>query len=61
MTNGGTDPAVRQVVLDSWRRSVGSGLDPEYSMAAIALDDSQLASYRAAHHWQRPCRSSDGC
>ena len=49
VTTGGTDPAVRQVVLESWRRSVGSGLDPEYSMAAIALDDRQLASYRAAH------------
>ena len=49
MTTGGTDPAVRQVVLDSWRRSVGSGLDPEYSMAAIAWTTAELADYRAAH------------
>ncbi len=49
VSTGGTDPAVRQVVVDSWRRSLGSGLDPEYSMPAIALDEDRLADYRAAH------------
>jgi hypothetical protein len=49
VTTGGADPALRQVVVDSWRRSVGTGLDPEYSMATIVLDEDQLAEYRAAH------------
>ena len=52
---GGTDfraagmPEVRQVVVESWRRSLGTGLDPEYSMPAIALDEARVADYRAEH------------
>lgn len=49
VSTGGTDPALRQVVVDSWRRSVRSGLDPEHSMAAIAIGDADLGAYRAAH------------
>ncbi len=46
---GQLDGALRRVVVDSWRRSLGSGLDPEFSRAPIRLDDAQLAKIRAAH------------
>lgn len=46
---GGTDAEVRQVVVDSWRRSLGSGLDPEYSMPAVPFAADQLTDYRAEH------------
>ena len=46
---GQTDLALRQVVSESWRRSVEAGLDPEGSMARIGLDDGRLAEIRAGH------------
>ncbi len=46
---GGTDATLRPIVVDSWRRSLGSGLDPEYSMPSIALDEDEVAGYRADH------------
>ena len=49
VATGGTDTGVRQVVADSWRRSLGSGLDPEYSMPSIRLDSGTVADYRAEH------------
>ncbi len=49
VATGSLDPAVRQVVLDSWRRSVGSGVDPESSMAPIRMDEDRLADVRASH------------
>jgi transcriptional regulator of acetoin/glycerol metabolism len=46
---GQADLALRQVVSESWRRSVDAGLDPEGAMARIGLDDQRLAEIRAGH------------
>jgi hypothetical protein len=48
----GTEPggtAVRPVVLDSWRRSLGSGVDPDGGAPPVDLLDDDLLAYRAAH------------
>ncbi len=49
VTTGHADPALRQLVLDSWQRSVDGGLDPEQAMATIRLDDAALAEIRDTH------------
>lgn len=49
VSTGHADPSLRQVVLDSWQRSVDGGLDPEQAMAAIRLDDAALAEIRDTH------------
>ncbi|MCW2799515.1 MAG: transcriptional regulator [Aeromicrobium sp.] len=49
VSTGHADPALRQLVLDSWQRSVDGGLDPEQAMAAIRLDDAALAEIRDTH------------
>ena len=41
--------SLRRVVVDSWRRSLVSGLDPEHSRPRIRLDDDELAEIRADH------------
>ncbi len=41
-----TDP-VRPVVLDSWRRSRSSGVDPDRFGASVDLDGAELQRYRA--------------
>jgi hypothetical protein len=43
------DAAVRSVVLDSWRRSLGSGIDPDGVLPPVDLVDDDLLTYRAAH------------
>ncbi|WP_062987428.1 hypothetical protein [Nocardia anaemiae] len=43
-----TDP-VRPVVLDSWRRSRSSGVDPDRFGAGVDLDGIELQRYRATH------------
>jgi len=43
------DAGVRSVVWDSWRRSLGSGVDPDGSMPPVDLLDDDLLAYRAAH------------
>ena len=43
------DGAVRSVVLDSWRRSLGSGIDPDGILPPVDLLDDDLLTYRAAH------------
>ena len=40
---------VRPVVLDSWRRCVGSGVDPDGSTPPVDLLDDDLIAYREAH------------
>ncbi|SDY32559.1 hypothetical protein SAMN05661080_03086 [Modestobacter sp. DSM 44400] len=40
---------VRSVVWDSWRRSLGSGVDPDGAPPPVDLLDDDLAAYRAAH------------
>lgn len=49
VTSGHEDPALRRLVLESWRRSVEGGLDPEQALAKILLDDDALADIRDAH------------
>ncbi len=44
-----TDPAVRSVVADSWRRSLGSGVQPDGQAPPVELVDDDLLAYRAAH------------
>ncbi|MDK3255327.1 phytochrome sensor protein [Blastococcus capsensis] len=43
------DGAVRSVVVESWRRSLGSGVDPEGGLPPVELLDADLLAYRAAH------------
>ncbi len=40
---------VRPVVLDSWRRCAGSGVDPDGSAPPVDLLDDDLLAYREAH------------
>ena len=49
VSTGHIDPALRQLVFESWRRSLEGGLDPEQALAAIRLDDSALADIRDSH------------
>ncbi|CAN5349223.1 GAF domain-containing protein [soil metagenome] len=49
VSTGLTSPALRQIVIDSWKRSVSGGLDPEYVLAPIVFDDAELTAARAAH------------
>jgi GAF domain len=51
---GGARPSelarrVRRVVLDSWSRCLGSGVDPDGSTPPVELMDDDLLAYRAAH------------
>ncbi|MFD2091184.1 GAF domain-containing protein [Blastococcus deserti] len=46
---GLADDAVRSVVRDSWRRSFGSGVDPDDGTAPVDLLDDDLLAYREAH------------
>jgi hypothetical protein len=43
------DASVRSVVWDSWRRSLGSGVDPDGTLPPVDLMDADLLAYRAAH------------
>ncbi|MCW2741023.1 MAG: putative phytochrome sensor protein [Blastococcus sp.] len=48
----GTEPAadaVRSVVVDSWRRSLRCGVDPDGGSPPVDLLDADLIAYRAAH------------
>ncbi|WP_279582985.1 hypothetical protein [Fodinicola feengrottensis] len=40
---------VRTIVLESWRRSMSSGVNPDVSEPPVDLLDDELASYREAH------------
>ena len=44
-----SDEAVRPVVRDSWRRSLGSGVDPDGCAPPVELLDDELRAYRDAH------------
>jgi hypothetical protein len=48
LATGVPDQPIRQVVLDSWRRSVRSGVDPEDPLLE-APTDGTLRDYRATH------------
>ncbi|HVD28625.1 MAG TPA: hypothetical protein VNC79_09015 [Mycobacteriales bacterium] len=43
------DDAVRHVVRDSWRRSLGCGVDPDGGAPPVDLLDDDLLAYREAH------------
>jgi hypothetical protein len=43
------EDSVRTVVLDSWRRSLGSGVDPDGGAPPVDLLDDELLAYRAGH------------
>lgn len=47
--SGVTDAALRDVVRESWRRSIGEGLNPESSLASLNLDDEALTEIRSSH------------
>ncbi|MGY1705253.1 phytochrome sensor protein [Geodermatophilus sp. SYSU D00697] len=51
VTRGGAPvrDSVRVVVWDSWRRCLGSGVDPDGSAPPVDLLDDDLLAYRAAH------------
>lgn len=49
VSSGRADPALRSLVLESWRRSLDGGLDPEIDLPGIVLDDDLLAEVRATH------------
>ena len=52
VTSGAAPPTaapVRSVVLDSWRRSLGSGVDPDGAAPPVDLLDDDLVAYREAH------------
>ena len=46
---GETDPAVRALVVESWRRSLRQGIDPEQGSAPIRIEERDLDETRAAH------------
>src|SRR4051794_15153916 len=50
VTSGGSGPQdVRTVVKESWRRSLGSGVDPDGTAPPVDLLDGDLLAYREAH------------
>ncbi|GGF34752.1 transcriptional regulator [Marmoricola endophyticus] len=49
LTTGEADDGVRSLVLESWRRSLREGVDPERTSAAVGISDDALADLRAAH------------
>jgi hypothetical protein len=49
LTSGETPRGVRDVVADSWRRSVGAGVDPARDRAPVQLVDTELRTHRDRH------------
>ncbi len=49
VATGDLDDGLRRMVMESWRRSVGTGVDPEAALAAITLTTDQLAELRETH------------
>lgn len=49
VSTGLAGPAVRQLVVESWQRSVESGINPEDTRAPIRINEQALAEIRAAH------------
>lgn len=49
VTTGLAAPSLRRLVVESWQRSVDSGINPEEALAHIRLGDEALAEVRAAH------------
>jgi len=49
VSSGRVESRLRALVVESWRRSVDSGVNPESALAPIRLDDERLAAIRATH------------
>ncbi len=49
LSSGQVEGPVRSLVLDSWRRSLSAGVDPETSVAPLMLSSLELARLRADH------------
>lgn len=49
LSTGHLDTALRPVVVQSWRRSLRAGMNPETALAPIRLDSARLAERRATH------------
>ncbi|GAB3912568.1 transcriptional regulator [Microlunatus endophyticus] len=49
VSDGSVDPVVRPMVLDSWRRSLTGGADPETMVAPFVIDAAGLAELRDQH------------
>ncbi|TDE99194.1 transcriptional regulator [Occultella glacieicola] len=49
LTTGAPTPGVRRLVLESWRRSLESGVDPERSVPRSDIAAADLAGYRREH------------
>jgi hypothetical protein len=49
LSTGHLDTALRPVVVQSWRRSLNAGMNPETALAPIRLDPARLAERRATH------------
>jgi transcriptional regulator of acetoin/glycerol metabolism len=49
LADGVATAAIRPLVLESWRRSMRNGVDPETVVAPVTLDDAALADLRENH------------
>ncbi len=49
VTSGRSSEPLRDVVVDSWRRSAGADVDPDASLPPVSLLDDELADYRDEH------------
>lgn len=49
LQTGDTPRDIRAIVADSWRRSIGSGIDPDADGPPVELTDDALDDHRAAH------------
>lgn len=49
LARSGQQPAVRDIVLESWLRSMSSGLDPEAAVDQQTLSEQDLVGLRADH------------
>lgn len=47
--DSGSTRAVRDLVAESWQRSLAAGIDPESDLAPIGLGEDELAAVRAVH------------
>ena len=49
LAGDGAPPGLRDMVADSWERSVAAGVDPDHGVAPMQLTDGELADHRERH------------
>ncbi|SDO38918.1 GAF domain-containing protein [Nakamurella panacisegetis] len=49
LETGAVGSGIRDLVAESWRRSLDAGINAERSLPPVTLDDAQLADYRGEH------------